>query len=312
MMPAIPTKDEFQTMERLAQMALKSGYLPASIKSVEQAVLIMLKGRELGIQPMQAFAGIQVIQGKPTVSPELMLSLIYSRVKGAIVDYVRTDETGCWIEARRPGGKVAQFCFTMEDAKRAELVRKGPWINFPAAMCRARCISAMARALFPDAIAGASYIPEEIEAQAYEPEVVQEIQGTNTVGFERSLSPQNAGQETTPPRNAVEIVGGKSRPINRSVIVQLVQERGWSHKDVTYFIEERWGVNGTGRLSDDEFVELLGVIRLQSAEQALASIRSFKQVNAIRARDEIPAPSSDFMSQTSVEWDDVLAPGVKA
>lgn len=305
MMPAIPTKDEFQTMERLAQMALKSGYLPASIKSVEQAVLIMLKGRELGIQPMQAFAGIQVIQGKPTVSPELMLSLIYSRVKGAIVDYVRTDETGCWIEARRPGGKVAQFCFTMEDAKRAELVRKGPWINFPAAMCRARCISAMARALFPDAIAGASYIPEELENHP----------ATDAVEHWRKpidISPPDAnvlerGEELAP----VTVID-KPKPINRSVIVQLVQERGWSHKDVTYFIEERWGVNGTGRLSDDEFVELLGVIRLQSAEQALASIRSFKQVNAIRARDEIPAPSSDFMSQTSVEWDDVLAPGVKA
>jgi hypothetical protein len=164
-LPAIPTASEFQTMKELGQMAIKSGFLPVSIKTPEQAVVIMLKGRELGIPPMQAFSGINVIQGKPAVSPELMSALIYKNVPGAVINFVKTDNTTCVIQAKRPGGAISEFSFTIEDAKRAGLTSKGTWQSFPAAMLRARCVSAMARALFPDAIAGCSYTPEELGAE---------------------------------------------------------------------------------------------------------------------------------------------------
>jgi hypothetical protein len=161
----IPTAGDFATMKELGNMAIRSGFLPTSIKTPEQAVVIMLKGREIGIPPMQAFSSIAVVSGKPTMSAELMLSMIYRNVPGAIVNFLVTDANQCSIEARRPNGKFTKFSFTMEDAKRANLTGKGPWVTYPAAMLRARCISAMARAMFPDALSGIVYTPEELGAQ---------------------------------------------------------------------------------------------------------------------------------------------------
>ena len=163
--PSLPSVQEFQTLKELGQMAIKSGFLPQGIKTSEQAIIIMLKGRELGVPPMQAFSSIAVIQGKPTMSAELMLSMIYRNVPGAIVNFIETTNEKCVIEAKRPGGKSTTFSFTMEDARRANLTGKGPWITYPGAMLRARCASAMARAMFPDALSGVVYTPEELGAE---------------------------------------------------------------------------------------------------------------------------------------------------
>jgi len=160
----MPTVQEFQTMKELGKMAVGSGFLPAGIRNSDQAVIIMLKGRELGIPAMQAFSSIAVINGKPTMSAELMLSMIYRNVPGAVVNFLKTDETTCEISAKRPSGTATTFKFSMEDARRANLTGKGPWVTYPAAMLRARCISSMARAMFPDALSGVVYTAEELGA----------------------------------------------------------------------------------------------------------------------------------------------------
>lgn len=162
---SLPTIQEFQTMKELGTMAVKSGLIPTSINTPEKAVIIMLKGRELGIPPMQAFSSIAVVNGKPTMSAELMLAMIYKNVPGAIVNFDITDSKKCEISAKRPNGKSTKFSFTMDDAKTANLTGKGPWMTYPAAMLRARCVSAMARAMFPDALSGVVYTPEELGAE---------------------------------------------------------------------------------------------------------------------------------------------------
>lgn len=161
----IPSTQDFNTLKEIGRMAISSGLIPTTIKTPEQAMIILLKGRELGIPPMQAFSSIAVVSGKPTMSAELMLSLIYKNVPGAIVNYLRSDDKACEIEAKRPGGKPAKFSFSMADAERAGLAGKGPWKQYPAALLRARTISAMARAVFPDALSGVVYTPEELGAQ---------------------------------------------------------------------------------------------------------------------------------------------------
>lgn len=171
-----PTANEFILMKEMASVLVKSGFLPTSVRTPEQCLTIMLKGRELGIGPMEAFAKISVVQGKPTIESELMLSLIYRRIPGAVIDIVTTTNEECVIEARRPNGKTTQFRFDMEDAKTAGLHGKGPWKSYPAAMLRARCISATARALFPDALSGVSYTPEELGAPI---DVDGEIRGSS-------------------------------------------------------------------------------------------------------------------------------------
>lgn len=160
-----PSESDWAMLKEQAMMAVKSGLLPNSIKTPEQAIVIALKGRELGIPPMQAFAHIHIIQGKPCISSELMLSLIFKNCHGAVVDYLETSNTRCRIKAKRPGGQFAEFEFSIEDAKQAGLTNKDSWRNYPGAMLRARTISMTARALFADAIMGCSYTPEELGAE---------------------------------------------------------------------------------------------------------------------------------------------------
>lgn len=163
-----PSENEWAILKEQASIVVKTGFLPAAIKTAEQAIAIALKGRELGIPPMQAFAHIHIIQGKPTISSELMLALIFKNVPGAVVDYAENSNESCVIQAKRPNGSMARFSFNMEDARRADLLSKGNWKSYPGAMLRARAIAIMARALFPDAIMGCSYTPEELGADVNE------------------------------------------------------------------------------------------------------------------------------------------------
>ena len=161
----LPAPAEFQTLKEIASMAVKSGFLPTSIKSSEQAIIIALKGRELGIPPMVAFAHISVINGKPCISAELMLSQIYQKVPSASINFIKNDNESCVIEAIRKNCKPSTWSFSIEDAKSAQLLGKQVWKQYPGAMLRARAISAMARAVFPDALNGVSYTPEELGAE---------------------------------------------------------------------------------------------------------------------------------------------------
>lgn len=152
--------------EQLAQASvlLKSGLLPQHISTPEQVVTIWAKGREVGFKPMQSFASIAVIKGKPAISAEGMLALIYKHNPRADLKYIETSSKACVIDASRNGVSYSRFSFTIEDAKTAGLMGNNTWKNYPAAMLRARCISSVARAVFPDAIMGISYTAEELGA----------------------------------------------------------------------------------------------------------------------------------------------------
>lgn len=159
-----PSESEWNMLKEQAAMVVKTGLLPRTIDTAEKAIAIALKGRELGIPPMQAFSHIHIIDGKPTISAELMLSLIYKNCQGATVNYVENTDRRCVIEAKRPGHKITTFSYTIEEAQKAGLPNKNNWKAYPAAMLRARTVAIVARAVFADAIMGCSHIPEELGA----------------------------------------------------------------------------------------------------------------------------------------------------
>lgn len=163
-----PAADEWQLMWDMSKTLLASGFLPRSIDRPEKVVTIMLKGRELGWPPMRSFQHIHVIEGKPALSAEAMLALIYEKVPGAVVHVVETTNDICVINAARPGRDSTLFKFSIQDAQRAGLMGKGVWKSYPRAMLRSRCVSEMARAVFPDALMGCSYTPEELDAEVNE------------------------------------------------------------------------------------------------------------------------------------------------
>ena len=152
----------YTELQQMSVTACKSGLMPHGM-TPEKFMIIAMKGAELGLPILQSIYSINVINNKPAISAELMLALIYNRVPSAKVTFIETTDSVCTIEAQRtPNDKVSPFTFSMVEAQTAGLLNKESWKKYPAAMLRARCISAMARAIFPDALMGASYTPEEL------------------------------------------------------------------------------------------------------------------------------------------------------
>lgn len=160
---SLPSPAEWTNIFDMAEKLVPTGFLPESIKTPAQAAAVMLKGRELGIPPMYALSNIAVIKGKPTCGAELMLALIYRDHGDNAIQFPETSAERCTIAYRRRNWDQPQtYSFTMQDAQRASLTTN-TWRQYPAAMLRARCISAVARMAFADSIGG-MYTPEELGA----------------------------------------------------------------------------------------------------------------------------------------------------
>ncbi len=157
---------------QLASALYKSGLLPSEIKSAEAAFAILAKGHELGLKPMQSFDLICVIKGKPSLSAAGMRALCLARPD--VCEYFRNVETTATKAAfetkRRGDPQPVELTFTIEEAKRAGLVRPDSnWSKWPERMLEARASSALARLVYPDLVGGV-YTPEEI--QEFAPEVI--------------------------------------------------------------------------------------------------------------------------------------------
>jgi hypothetical protein len=162
--PSFRDIKEWNGFRFIVQSAVQSGFTPC--KNAHEGMVIALRGRELNIPPIEALNTFQVIQGKLSLSAEGMLSQVYKKIPGAQCEYVTPhDKSHEEAEYRvtRPGGKPQSFKFTKEDAERAGLWGRGGWAKYPAAMLRSRCVSAMVRGTFPEALAGNIYTPEEVE-----------------------------------------------------------------------------------------------------------------------------------------------------
>lgn len=156
----LPSRDEMEAIKWEANVLIASGFLPRHIQRPEHAIAIMLKGRELGVPPWVALTKIQVIQGTPTVAPELMLALIYR--SGELEDLqIDSQETQCAVTMKRKGMTAIVSTFTLENAQKMGLAGKDNWQKQPATMLKWRAISAAARVAFPDVIQG-MYTHEEI------------------------------------------------------------------------------------------------------------------------------------------------------
>jgi hypothetical protein len=145
---------------RFAQAVIASGLAP-NVRTVEKAFVILATGAELGLTAMQSLRSIHIIDGKPSLSADLIVGLVKRSPVCEWFQMVESTNTRAVYETKRSGEPApARYEFATEDAHNAGLLSKANWRKFPAAMLRARCSSALARAVYPDIVAGL-YDPDE-------------------------------------------------------------------------------------------------------------------------------------------------------
>ena len=186
----LPSRADIDLMAMIANEVITgSGAVPDGIKTVAQAIAVMLAGWELGLRPMSALRHLFIVNGRTELETRAMVGVIKARrpdVEFAWPEY-RHDAVTCVV--RRPGQPAVEVRYTREDAQRSgQLAKPGPWQKYTRDMlyaaatkraCRIACpdlINAIEQTMHTAAEARALVLPEaapriveggEIPAEAY-------------------------------------------------------------------------------------------------------------------------------------------------
>ncbi len=148
---------------KLSRSLAGTGLVPKALRGKpDDLLLVMMLGADLGLSSIQSLRSVHVINGRPTLSADLMVALCLASPLCEEFRPVFQSPTKAVWTARRKGCENSTSEWTIEDAQRAGLLRNPTWKSYPARMLSARAKAFLARDLFPDLVGGL-YTPEEIQ-----------------------------------------------------------------------------------------------------------------------------------------------------
>ncbi len=150
-------------------------FVPKGLRGNVPAVLACVaRGRAMGIPDMVALGGIAIIEGKATLSAELMVAIVREHGHSITGDVTAT---GAIVRGkRRDNGDTMSAEFNLEMATAAGLVGKANWKKHPDDMMWARAVSKLCRRLFADCFAGGTYAPDDMDpSEPTADEVMDEV-----------------------------------------------------------------------------------------------------------------------------------------
>jgi hypothetical protein len=151
------TMDELRA---LAVAAATSKFYGTS--SPEQALMLLMTGRDLGLSYAQSLRAFHVVQGRPVLSAAGMVAVC---LRSGVCEHFRTVEstdTVATVEVKRRGDPARRVSFSLDDAKRAGLAQRDTWKSYPSRMLLARAQAWAAREVFPDLLLGL-YDEDEVQ-----------------------------------------------------------------------------------------------------------------------------------------------------
>lgn len=138
----------------LADHISNTEFVPSGLRGKPAAVAAaILAGREQGIGPMTSLTHMHVVEGRPTMSAELKRARVLAG--GHELHFEEMTTTRCIVRGRRKGSENwTTVTWSIDDAKRANLLGKNNWKNHPRRMLQARATSELCDLLFPDVVGG--------------------------------------------------------------------------------------------------------------------------------------------------------------
>lgn len=148
---------------KLAEAIAQTTFVPPAYQGKPGELLAaILTGDELGLPPMAAISKIHNIEGRASLSAEVMRAIVLSKGHDLWIEAASNQKVT--LGGRRKGSTRDSFStWTMEDAKKAGLDGRQNWRKYPKAMLLARATGELCRAIFADCLSGVSYTIEEID-----------------------------------------------------------------------------------------------------------------------------------------------------
>ena len=169
------------------------------VSTPEQALLVLMGGRELGLSYVQSLRAFHLVQGKPMLSSSGMVAVCLRSEKCEYFRTVEASDTIATVEVKRRGDPPVRRSFTIEEAKRAGLSNRETWKAYPSRMLLARAQAFAAREVFPDILLGL-YDPDEVPAApvaapVVAPVVVARAEPVRPVEVAIDVEPESTGYE---------------------------------------------------------------------------------------------------------------------
>lgn len=203
-----------QDVWTMAQAVSKSKLF--GMKTPEEAMALMLVAQSEGLHPARAAMEYHIIQGKPALKADAMLSRF--QAAGGKVEWVTYTDEECSGVFSHPQGGSIQITWTIAMGQKAGLTGNPTWKKFPRAMLRSRCISEGIRTVYPGVSVGI-YTPEEV-SDFDSPKVEKEINPAPITPMPPEV--KQAAAALTPVKAA--LVGVESNPENEAFLRDLADE----------------------------------------------------------------------------------------
>lgn len=271
----------YDRYRQVAADIARTEFVPKGLRGRPDAVLAcILAGSEMGIGPMHALKHINIIDGKPSPSAELLNSLVRERGH-LLTPIVYTDQEVTVKGVRADTGEEHSVTWTLEQARNIQagskkLADKDNWRSYPRAMLWARAVSELCRILFPDCTGGMTHTPDELgavtdeEGHVIEAEVVE-------------AQPQTAAGEGTPADPAAALpdwltewvdIYGEGEVIDATDAIR--EEKGLAPCN---------GLSSVALATEETREQILAILREQSEPAADSSEPATEEMEA-------PAPES--------------------
>ncbi len=260
----------YEHYQKVAVMLSKSGVIPNAYRGKAEDIFVaMAMGYQLGFPIEQSLQDIAVVNGRPCLWGDGLLSLALNHADCQSIDEepIRDERTGTVIGYRctviRKGHKPHTKQFTLQDAEVAGLLTRGTvWKSYPERMLQMRARSYAIRDKFADALRGLRVAEiEQEDARIIDAEITIVPQGeTQTEKLKSALKARS--EEKEPIKPIVADVADESISTKEKIKVLLIEKE---------FTEERinkaLNYYDVGSLEElDEATALLFLAQLEKAQ----------------------------------------------
>lgn len=234
---------------KAAELISKTAFCPkAMVGKVNDIVLALQFGQELGLKPLQSLQNIVIRNGQPAVYGDLLLAICRQNPDFEYIKEEYLEETNAYIcrVKRRNEPEIVQI-FSEADARKANLWGKeGPWKLYPRRMLQMRARTFALRDAFPDSLRGIISIEEAID-------IPTKKDYSTSVGNIIDAKPL-----TTPETITEEL---------QQTIINLIEQTDTSNDDVFNYIDDKFKVKGLKELTYEQYEIILEILNKKLAKK---------------------------------------------